>query len=774
MAFNTTINQLTGNSTFYDWFIKENNEIISKLNQATVSGVTSGDGVLATLNASSGVVTVSIGGTSGNILSGLTFSGSVSFLGETIIPNNSFKITGITAGSAGYSFGSVVRIASTGYTLAKADNADSAEVVGVLSAINNSYSVVTVSGKVTGNFTSVAGGTLSPGCVYFLSPTSKGNITTTEPNTIGYVSKPVILGLGETAGIVLQYRGNYLNGSAGGGGGSGDNRIYFTLPTSSNAGTYGFSAGNFLSYAKEQLDGNTFMHQYLADTGRTAIDGWFLSCANDVVYPIGTANDYGPMPGEEDFIVGMVESVTTSGANLIYKLITKGQTTVIPYSITSYAGSKVGTWFVSGTTYAISPVGITQLAATQVGEYNTKTKVGTVFDAAVPNWYVDIKKVDIGNAGTPVTLRSGSLSYLGNSINYAYNGDFSVWQRSTGRDSSYTSATSSYFADSWIMRHSGIDAGSVQTLQRYSSSATSTEIEGNPEYYVKVKCVADPGGTDPTGGEHSIGHVFDGINKFNGSTITISFYSKCELSGYSVDVYFARYSGGSLVSKETIDTIDLTTSWTKYTLQHQVSDLTATPPFSDDYVEIGIDLIPAVEKAYSLSLATGTNVTVSLSSFNVFDGSYTLPNHSFEKYEEKLEKAQKFYYTTYASTETTASSTMLTDDEPVLNTYNFTYLPNSPFSVLKLPVQMRESPSVTVYSPKTGLTPEMYNYTARRDLRYCGRTTGYNGAIRTPVLGSVSVTTSQNESSIRINIGAGAVPYDVMNCHIVADASYPI
>ena len=772
MPFNTTINQLTGNSTFYDWFNKENNEIISKLNQCTVSGVTSGDGVLVSLDASSGVATLSIGGTSGNILTGLSFSGSVSFLGETIIPNNSYKITGITTGTPGYSFGSVVRVASTGYTLAIANNPDSAEVVGVLSSINSAYSVVTVSGRINGNFTSVAGSTLSPGCVYFLSPLSAGNITVTEPSTIGYVSKPIILGLGETAGIVLQYRGNYLNGSAGAGG-SGGNKVYFTLPSSSNAGSYGFSAGYFLSYAKEQLTGNTFMHQYLVDTGRTSIDGWFLSCANDVVSPLAS-NNYGPLPGEEDFIIGMVESVTPNGSDLIYQVITNGQTTVVPYSISSYAGSKVGTWFISGTTYNISPSGITQIVPTNVGQYNTKTKVGNVFDSSASSWYVDVKKVNIGNAGTPATSLNGSLSYLGNTTNYAFNGDFSVWQRSTGRDASYTSATETYFADAWIMRHSGIDSGSVQTLQRYSSTATSTEIEGNPEYYVKVKCIADPGGTDPTDGEHSIGHVFEGVNKFNGSTVTISFYSKCELSGYSVDVYFARYSGGSLISKQVIDTVDLTTSWAKYTLQYQVPNLTATPPFTDDYVEIGIDLIPIVVKAYDLSLSTGTNATVSLASFNVFDGSYSNPNHNFEKYVEKLRKAQKTYFTTYNNDETIGGNTMLSDDEPVLNTYSFTYLPNSPFSVLKFPTIMRESPTVVVYSPKTGLTPEMYNYTARRDLRYCGRTTGYNGAIRAPVLGTPSVTTTQDETSIRINIGAGAVPYDVINCHVVADASYPI
>ena len=771
MAFNTTINQLTGTSTFYDWFTKENTEIIAKLNQATVSGVTSGDGVLVSLNAVSGLATLSIGGTSGNITTGLTFSGDVTFLGDVIVPNNSFKVTGITSGSPGYSFGSVVRVTSTGYTLARADNPDSAEVVGVISSLDTAYSIVTLTGRIDGNFTSVAGGTLSPGCVYFLSPSASGQITTTEPSTIGYVSKPVILGLGQTAGVVLQYRGNYLNGSAGGG--SGGNKIYFTLPSSSNAGNYGFSAGYFLSYAKEQLTGNTFMHQYLVDTGRTSIDGWFLSAANDLAYPFGTGV-YGAMPGEEEFIVGMVESVTTSGADLIYELITEGQTTVVPYSISSYPSSKVGTWFVSGTTFAIAPAGITQIVPTVIGDYNPGTKVGMVFDNAIPNWYVNIKKVDIRAAGTPVALKNGTFTYLSNQTNYAYNGDFSIWQRSTARDSAYTSATDTYFADNWVMRQSGIAAGSVQTLQRQSFAATSTDVEGNPEYYVNVKCVADPAGADPEGGEHTIGHVIEDVNKFNGSNATVSFYAKCALAGYSVNVYFARYSAGSQISKSLISTVDLTTSWAKYTVNYTVPELTSSPPFSDDYVEVGIDLIPSIEKAYGLSLSTGTNITVSLASFNVFDGSYTNPTHNFEKYEEKLKKSQRFYYSTYDADETIGTKTMLNSDEPVLNTYTFTYLPNSPFSILKFPVTMREEPSVTIYSPHTGLTPEMYNYTSKRDLRYSGRTTGYGGALRVPVLGSPSVTTTQDTSSIKINIGAGAVPYDVMNCHVVADASYPI
>ncbi len=352
MAFNDTISTLSGTSTFYDWFIKENNEIISKLNQVTVSGVCGGDGILASTNLSSGLVTLSIGGTSGNITTGLTFSGKVAFLGETALPNVSYKITGITTGTPGFTFGSVVRITSSGYTTAKASDADSAEVVGVISARNPSYSVVTLSGKIEGDFTNVAGGTLSTGCVYFLDPTTSGNITATEPSTVGQVSKPVIIGLGQTAGMVVQYRGNYLNASSAGGE-SGTNRLYISFSTSgsSDPRSYGFSAGTFLSYAPDLVSGSTFFNQYLVDTGRTAINGWFLSGSKNYAYRLyDFGSEYLNLPWEEDYIVGMVENVSAVGSNAIYQIIARGTTPIIPGSVTA-ALSKQGAWCISGATF---------------------------------------------------------------------------------------------------------------------------------------------------------------------------------------------------------------------------------------------------------------------------------------------------------------------------------------------------------------------------------------------------------------------------------------
>jgi len=785
MAFNDTISQLTGSSTFYDWFIKENDEIISKLNQITVSGVTSGDGVLASTNLSSGLVTVSIGGTSGTIQAGLTFAGPVSFTGEVVIPNTSYKITGITLGTSGYTFGSVVRINSSGYTAAKANDPDSAEVIGVISSRNASYSVVTVLGKIDGDFTQVAGSTLSPGCVYFLSGQTAGYITTTEPTTIGYVSKPVIIGVGATSGVVLQYRGNYLNSSGSGSGISGSNKITITIDKSiTNPSSYGFSAGNFISFAPDILAGNTFFHQWLSLTGRTAIGGWFLSGSQDyatnldgVITPPGNISVFDFTP-EENFVVGMIESVNESaGSYNVYQIITHGTTTVIPQSITN-SPTKQGSWRISGTTYNVNSSGVTgQLKIQDIYRWETNGHlyVGQVFDSSPSYWHVDIRSggdpfLGVVASSYKATSQSESLT---NGLNYTFNGDFSIWQRDTAKNSQYTTSGNIYFADNWIRRQSGIASGSSQYIQRQNFSITSTEVEGNPEYYLDMKCIADPVGADPTGGEYSVGHVIENIETFNGGEISVSFYAKCSQPSYSANVYFARYSGGSQISKDTIGSVDLTTTWTKYNLTYEVPSLSAGS-YSDDYVEIGVDLIPLIEEAYDASVAIGTSLYVSLASMVVYSGSYAAPPHIFEKYEDKLRKARRFYYTTYTSSQTIGSKTMLNSTDPVLNTISFSFLPTKPYTIYNLPTEMREEPTVTVYSPK-GVANEMYNQTAGRDLKATSGTKGYNDQLRSGgAPGTQTVSTTSDASTIKININTGAVPFDVINLHLIADASYPI
>jgi hypothetical protein len=771
MSFNTTINTLTGNNSFYDWFIKENNEVISKLNQCTVSGVTNGDGVLVSLNATSGLATLSLGATSGTIQTGLTFGGTINFTGQVNIPNISYNITGITVGTPGYTFGSVVRITSSGYTAAKANDPDSAEIVGVLSALTSSSSTVTLAGRINGNFQTVAGGTLSPGCVYFLDPTTAGYVTTTEPTTIGQVSKPVLLGLGETAGVVLQYRGNYLNAS-GSAGGSGSNRFFITLPTTpTDPRLYGFSAGNFISYHPDAVSGNPDFNAYLVETGRTAINGYFLS--GSYLYGFSTSQAY-DIPSEDDCIIGMIENITTSGSDLIYQLISEGETNIIPNAISTYASDEKGIWGITGGAYLVSASGVNQIsklpATASANAYRSSFLVGVVTSSSPTSWYVNLKP-----SGYYGDAPSGSAS-VNNTQNHTFNGDFSIWQRSTGRDAQYTTLGNIYFADNWIRRQEGVTNG-VQYIERKTFPVTSTSVEGNPEYYVDLKCISDPAYPAPASTMvYSAGHVIDNIESFNGSKITISFYAKCTQPNYTANVYFARYANNALVSKNTVSTINLSTSWTKHTLTYTVPSLGAGT-YDDDYIEVGIDLKPLVVAARTASVATGTNLVTSIASMCVYQGQISSPTHYFNSIDEKMKKAQKYYFTTYNSSQTAGSKTMNTFIDPVLNVHTFQYLPASPFNMYKLPVKMRESPNVSIYSPSGTISqPEIYNYTATRDLKNTSGTKGYNNETRmfASLSGTPTVSTSQDDTTIRININGGAVPYDVLTCHIIADASYPI
>ncbi len=111
----------------------------------------------------------------------------------------------------GFSVGDVVRLSGTTYVLAQADTEANAEVAGIVSAIVDANNFdLTTNGRVTG----LAG--LSADDVYYLSPTSAGDLTNTEPSTVGQVSKPLLIADSTTSGLFYNMRGFLITTSGGG------------------------------------------------------------------------------------------------------------------------------------------------------------------------------------------------------------------------------------------------------------------------------------------------------------------------------------------------------------------------------------------------------------------------------------------------------------------------------------------------------------------------------------------------------------------------------
>jgi hypothetical protein len=117
----------------------------------------------------------------------------------------------IAQAAHGLAVGDVVRLSGAGtYAKAQADSAANAEVIGVVSAVEDVDNfTVLVAGKISG----LSG--LTANTVYFLSAGTAGALTSTQPSSTGEVSKPVLISDSTTSGYILTHRGAVIgNGPA--------------------------------------------------------------------------------------------------------------------------------------------------------------------------------------------------------------------------------------------------------------------------------------------------------------------------------------------------------------------------------------------------------------------------------------------------------------------------------------------------------------------------------------------------------------------------------
>lgn len=110
---------------------------------------------------------------------------------------------GVMAQAAhGFTIGQFLRANGSAYVTAKADSAADAEVLGMVVAVPGTGTFVLQQGGYVLGLSALTAGTL-----YYLSPSSAGAMTATEPTAAGQVSKPVFFADTTTSGWILHYRG---------------------------------------------------------------------------------------------------------------------------------------------------------------------------------------------------------------------------------------------------------------------------------------------------------------------------------------------------------------------------------------------------------------------------------------------------------------------------------------------------------------------------------------------------------------------------------------
>ena len=799
---------LQGNDTFYDWVNYHNTLHVNKLNNMKIYDGLSGDGIVFTLGTTasndpvSGVTTGSdiIAGSfrcdiAETIARGVTFQGDVTINGTLNYDINSLELPsvqsrvhpvgGYTATRDGFTLGQAVRVDDYGhqagpgwtgtanYYLARADNAPWAEVFGVVSGVTwptaagetyaegpynstNTYVEVTTHGKIRGDWSAATsdGAGLLPGCIYFLDPGTSGGITPNEPTVAGYVNKPLIMGITADEGYVLNYRGQLLTGSGTGGtGGINDNR--FVVAHGEDAGT--FEEGHVVGYK--------------SDRGTA---GWFIATQQD---------------DNLDHAVGVVLEAFTLDATPYITVLTTGWCGDLPT-----VGNDTGLLFVNdrgrlqneydadGTPNTIG----NPKKPFAIGWSSNGDGTGNVKGAIINQTHVGggAGSNETSAAGAPRSM--GDTSQLGNwafkstsvggttygsaiNENILTNGGFDIWQRGTGT-SSHGDTGSTYFADRWVRidgasgsaewNASGSTTGTFN-IERQTFSTNQTEVFGNPTYYSRFQNDFWPQG-DSDGSHVVIENRIEDVRTLRNENATLSFWAKCGATGSTGSVVLNQYDGTNTYTHRPSN-FTVGVLWAKYEVAFRVPNIETTPS-GKHYLGVGFD-------------NTHMNTTFDLAQVKLERGIVATTNTSTPQQREKdLHNCNRYYQRSYGLDQSTISQTMLSGSEiPDVSAVNFTIFPAKD-NHFDFPVEMRDAPTVTLYSPLSGQTGDAYNQSARKDLRHTSGTFGWSndGSNSTPRTASTNVTTITAEyttkNGIYLYVPAGTVVFDEVSVHYVADA----
>jgi hypothetical protein len=704
MSAPDNIQTLGPTATFYDWFNSYNTKAIAKLNKMYIYDAKAGDGITLQGNTFTGGYTFAI---SDNITKGITFSGRIAFTNSISFP------TGTQLGSvartftgnylAGACVGTVVRVTSTGgITRAQANDRTNAESIGVVTAISTTSATVALIGEISGaSLTTklLGAGTFSTGCVYFLSTTTPGGVTVTEPTGSGTVSKPILIATGVTGAIVLPYRGQYID-LVGVSGACGEGLDTIVIPITSEGDTeanFKLRPGSVMavssaSYTEDYISPTSLL-KYRKATFQTPMNellgivssyvGPYSATSGDTVYllvqPIGSVVDFDDL--------GWSTDLRDSG--YIYLDSSGNPTKVISSEYTYSIGSSVQGSFI------FAPASISTSGS-------------------------------IGSASTSKATK-----------NHLINGSLLLWQRKDRGDITgitWTSGvTGGYFADRWCILNTN-PSGQTFNILRQDFAKNQIEVPGYPQHYFNLS-----GTTVGASNTFYIENRTEDARTHAGKEMTFSFYARNKTASptQSVVPYVKQFKQvldtPSLLSGSTLSISS--SSWTRYYSTFIVPVPTGSTFDPEGYFAMG------------LKMADST-INVDFAQFMLEEGrTYSTPD--MVNLDDEYRKSGYYYQRSYAAKDQTGSRTKWLSN---LNGPLGGFITGNPISTahvekivrtsgemnVSLPIRMRkisnfdgytasDLPYVSVgtqnvkyadiYSPLDGVYNDAYNISANFNLR---------------------------------------------------------
>jgi hypothetical protein len=675
---------------------------------------------------------------------------------------NKRRVSGI---SHGFSFGRVVRASHddpTGFTLAYSSGATHAEAVGMISRVNgDSDFEVTFNGEVEGNFTSAIniGGSLSVGCSYFLH-TANGQISTTEPNAVGHVSKPVLIGLASDRGLFVNYRGQsiYSGGGAGSGVSGGDGT---SIRTTISSGS--FALGDIICLTENGT------YEKLSVNNYTRVFGL-------IVNTVGS--------GYEVLLYGLSK---TTDSFRVQTHVDEWGTSTDPYLFMNRATGTLSTVTDTGST-DISPGG---LAISNEIVFYLNTRYGTLYTTpeqvtlnSTSRSSAAYTAAIVAGGGSGPTPGSGGYvpsSPSSNSVNnILVNGGFDVWQRGIGVSSLYTTTGDTFFADRWARtsKLSGSSGASADmSIERKSFVGGQYAVMGSPRYYTEVMA-SIIGGSGETAGDYvSFDNRIEDANSYANTPVALSFYARgtSGATGF-LAVEYRQYWDGTYANStsQNLDLIylDGTTDWSRYAIAFVPSKLPSGVSYNQDESFSSVGIFP-----YRFNGVTGNTGAADVSYSQPFsiakvqlEPGVTITNPKRIEINDELNRCKRYYQTSYEYGDyigkTTLSGSLPNTSSPEVI---MSIGGNIKYS---LPIAMRKVPdTISIWSP-SGVPSMAFNVSAGLDLNKTSGTKGFNNATRVGLSSSSVSASSTSSDGINIFFPSGVVPVDRVSFHISADAEY--
>lgn len=285
---------------------------------------------------------------------------------------------------------------------------------------------------------------------------------------------------------------------------------------------------------------------------------------------------------------------------------------------------------------------------------------------------------DIRTLGDAIDTSVWNVGFGQAGKNKIINGDFGIWQRGTTLTDP---AGSTYLADRWRTNYGGL-APTARTYNQQTFTAGSAPVAGYEGSFFARMTVTTKG----TNVRAGFGQPIENVRTFAGQNVTVSFWAKSDSARTGAIQLQQNFgtSGSTTVEQET--SINLTSSWQRFTQTFTLGSMTGKTIGANNTLILNI-FHTSADGSY-----------IDIWGVQVESGSKATPfqTASGGSPQAELAMCQRYYQKSYL--QATAPGTNVTSSGIIFASTTATAADLSFLVSVKLPVVMRTSPTVTIYS----------------------------------------------------------------------------